>query len=68
MCRQCTTGIILLFFLLYHPSSKYAIVRVVLYVPNIVPIDEAMLRPMAPPDRESKLALSAHAHALVPAK
>lgn len=33
-----------------------------------VPIDEAILRPIAPPDNESKLALSAQAHALVPAE
>lgn len=33
--------------------------------PNIV-IDSAILRPIAPPDNESKLALSAQAHALVP--
>lgn len=33
--------------------------------PNIV-IDSAILRPIAPPDNESKLALKAHAHALVP--
>lgn len=29
-------------------------------------MDDAILRPIAPPDRESKLALSAQAHALVP--
>lgn len=32
----------------------------------MVPIVPAMLRPIAPPDNESKLALSAQAHALVP--
>lgn len=31
-------------------------------------MDAAILRPIAPPDNESKLALRAHAHALVPAK
>lgn len=38
-----------------------------LYIPNIVPTDAAILRPIAPPDSESKLALSAQAQALVPA-
>lgn len=33
-----------------------------------VPMDEAILRPIAPPDNESKLALRAHAAALVPKK
>lgn len=37
-----------------------------LSLPNIVPIVPAMLRPIAPPDNESKLALRAQAHALVP--
>lgn len=32
----------------------------------MVPIVPAMLRPIAPPDNESKLALRAQAHALVP--
>lgn len=32
----------------------------------IVPIEDAILRPIAPPDNESKLALRAQAHALVP--
>ena len=34
--------------------------------PNIVPTAPAMLRPISPPDKESKLALKAQAHALVP--
>lgn len=37
-----------------------------IYLPKIVPIVDAMLRPIAPPDSESKLALRAQAHALVP--
>lgn len=40
-------------------NEKYSLIT--------VPIDEAILRPIAPPDNESKLALSAQAHALVPA-
>lgn len=36
--------------------------------PKIVPIVPAMLLPIAPPDNESKLALRAQAHALVPKK
>lgn len=36
------------------------------HLPKIVPIVAAMLRPIAPPDSESKLALRAQAHALVP--
>lgn len=36
------------------------------YLPKNVPIVPAMLRPIAPPDNESKLALRAQAHALVP--
>lgn len=35
-------------------------------LPKIVPIVAVMLRPIAPPDSESKLALRAQAHALVP--
>lgn len=38
------------------------------YLPKNVPIVVAMLRPIAPPDNESKLALRAQAHALVPAQ
>lgn len=34
--------------------------------PNIVPTDSAILRRIDPPDNELKLALRAHAHALVP--
>lgn len=37
-------------------------------LPKNVPIVPAMLRPIAPPDNESKLALRAQAHALVPGK
>lgn len=37
-------------------------------LPKNVPIVPAILRPIAPPDNESKLALRAQAHALVPGK
>lgn len=35
-------------------------------LPKIVPMDDAIPRPIEPPDNESKLALNAQAHALVP--
>lgn len=37
-----------------------------MFLPKIVPMDAAILRPIEPPDSESKLALNAQAHALVP--
>lgn len=47
-------------------GNKIIILLLKSNLPNIVPIVELILRLMAPPDNESKLALNAQAQALVP--
>lgn len=53
---------------IYPNKFNYSHCFKIHYLPKNVPIVPTMLRPIAPPDNESKLALRAHAHALVPRK
>lgn len=52
------------FFFLLYIKKVYFILK--LNKPNIVPTASAIVLLIAPPDNESKLALIAHAQALVP--